>query len=60
MKKINSRQRSYLLSKAHHLEPSVYIGKNGLNDKVTHSINLALDANELIKIKFSNWLVKLG
>ena len=52
MKKLNSSQRSYLKSQAHHLEPVVHIGKNGLTDGTIHSINTALSAKELIKIKF--------
>ena len=52
MKKINSSQRSYLKSQAHHLDPVVIIGKNGLNNGALHSINNALSNQELIKIKF--------
>ena len=60
MKNLNSSQRSYLKGQAHNLEPMVQIGKNGLTDGVIHSINAALSAKELIKIKFklfrSKWL----
>ena len=52
MKKINSSQRSYLKSQAHHLDPVVIIGKSGLNNGTLHSINIALSKLELIKIKF--------
>ena len=52
MKNLNSSQRSYLKSQAHHLEPVIYIGKNGLTDGTIHSINTALSSKELIKIKF--------
>ena len=52
MKKINSSQRSYLKSKAHHLNPVIIIGKNGLNEGTIQSINTVLSAQELIKIKF--------
>ena len=52
MKKINSHQCRYLKSKAHHLNPVIIIGKNGLNDGIIQSINNALTAQELIKIKF--------
>ena len=31
---INSKQRSKLRSLAHHIKPSVYIGKSGLTDGV--------------------------
>ena len=52
MKNLNSLQRSYLKGQAHHLEPMIYIGKNGLTDGSIQSINTALSAKELIKIKF--------
>ena len=52
MKKINSSQRSYLKSQAHHLDPVVIIGKSGLNNGTLYSINNALSKLELIKIKF--------
>ena len=52
MKNLNSSQRSYLKGQAHHLEPTIHIGKNGLTDGTIHAINTALLAKELIKIKF--------
>ena len=52
MKNITSSQRSYLKSKAHHLDPIIFIGKNGVVDGTIHSIMLSLDARELIKVKF--------
>ena len=55
MEKINSSQRSYLKSQAHHLNPVVLIGKSGLNDGAIDLINKALDKRELIKIKFRDF-----
>ena len=52
MNKLSSTQRSYLRSQAHHLEPVVLIGKNGITDVTIEAVNQALDARELIKIKF--------
>tara|TARA_B100001964_G_scaffold183203_1_gene202772 strand:- start:152 stop:460 length:309 start_codon:yes stop_codon:yes gene_type:complete len=52
MNKLKSTQRSFLRSQAHHLEPVVLIGKNGLTDGTIEAVNKALDARELIKIKF--------
>ena len=52
MNKLNSTQRSYLRSQAHHLEPLVLIGKNGVTDGTIEAVNKALNARELIKIKF--------
>lgn len=44
-------QRRYLKSLAHHLNPVVMIGSNGLTDSVVREIALNLDAHELIKIR---------
>ena len=51
---LTSSQRKYLRSLAHHLKPSVYIGKSDLTDGVINSIDNSLAAHELIKIKFHN------
>jgi RNA-binding protein len=45
-------QRTFLKGLAHALEPVVYIGQNGITEAVERSINEALDAHELIKLKF--------
>ncbi|MBL4818126.1 MAG: YhbY family RNA-binding protein [Deltaproteobacteria bacterium] len=41
-----------LKAQAHHLKPIVQIGKNGLTESVLKEIDAALEAHELIKIKF--------
>ena len=55
MKKLNSSQRSFLRSQAHHLESIVLIGKNGLSDGSIKMINKVLNAHELVKIKFRDY-----
>ena len=55
MNKLSSTQRSYLLSQAHHLEPVVLIGKNGITEGTIESVNKVLDTRELIKIKFREY-----
>ena len=52
MNNLSSTQRSFLRSQAHHLEPVVLIGKNGVSVGTIESVNKALEARELIKIKF--------
>ena len=52
MNKLSSTQRSFLRSQAHHLESVVLIGKNGVSIGTIEAVNKALDARELIKIKF--------
>ena len=52
MNNLSSSERKYLRNQAHHLEPVVLIGKNGIKDGTIESINRVLEARELIKIKF--------
>lgn len=44
-------QRRHLKSLAHHLNPVVMIGNNGLTDAVIREVAVSLDAHELIKIR---------
>lgn len=48
---ITSRQRSYLKSLAHELNPTVYIGKQGLTDNIINEIEVGLYTRELVKVK---------
>ena len=52
MNTLNAKQKKRLKSLAHHLKPVVYIGKNGLSEKLIEAIDKALDDHELIKVKF--------
>lgn len=52
MNNLSSAQRSYLRSQAHHIEPVVLIGKQGITDGAIKSIDRVLESRELIKIKF--------
>ncbi|HEX5692291.1 MAG TPA: ribosome assembly RNA-binding protein YhbY [Roseiflexaceae bacterium] len=55
MRRLNQNQRAWLRSKAHHLQPVVQVGKNGLTEQVQYMVEQALDAHELIKIKFMDF-----
>ncbi len=55
MNNLSSSQRSFLRSQAHHLEPVVLIGKNGVTDGTIEAVNKALETRELIKIKFREY-----
>jgi|TARA_B100000809_G_C14949863_1_gene463481 RNA-binding protein len=47
----NKIQKKTLRQAAHHLDPAVWIGKNGITENVIKEITHALDHHELIKIK---------
>tara|TARA_B100001250_G_scaffold277349_1_gene239818 strand:- start:7119 stop:7415 length:297 start_codon:yes stop_codon:yes gene_type:complete len=55
MNKLTSANRKYLRALAHHIDPVVLIGKNGISDGVINSIEIALNSKELIKIKFRDF-----
>ncbi len=48
---ITSKQRSFLRSLAHELEPTVYIGKSGITDNVVKEMETGLEYRELVKVK---------
>jgi RNA-binding protein len=50
---LNSSQKKYLKGLAHSLKPIVYIGQKGLNEGVSRSVEEALLAHELFKMKFN-------
>ena len=53
MEPLKGSQRRYLKSQAHHLDPVVFVGKRGLTDDLVAAVDQALEAHELIKIKFN-------
>ena len=48
---LSGKQRRYLRSLGHALNPVVHIGRGGLTDEVVAAIASALETHELIKIK---------
>lgn len=52
MQPLTKRQRAFLRRQAHHLNPVVQIGKQGVTAQVQTVIDRALEAHELIKVKF--------
>lgn len=48
---ITSKQRSFLRSLAHELEPTVYIGKSGITDNIVQEMETGLEYRELVKVK---------
>jgi RNA-binding protein len=49
--KLNGRQKKYLRGLGHHVDPTVYVGKEGLTANVNQSVLDALRTRELIKVK---------
>ncbi|GIN71005.1 putative RNA-binding protein YqeI [Bacillus sp. J14TS2] len=47
---LTGKQKRYLRSTAHHLQPIFQVGKGGVNDNMIKQIKEALEARELIKI----------
>ncbi|MCH1625010.1 ribosome assembly RNA-binding protein YhbY [Ferdinandcohnia quinoae] len=47
---LTGKQKRFLRSKAHHLDPIFQVGKGGVNDNMIKQISDALEARELIKI----------
>jgi len=52
MEQLKGSAKKYLRSLAHHLKPVVMVGKNGVSEHLTGSVDAALNDHELIKIKF--------
>lgn len=53
MIELTSGQRKYLRGQAHHLEPVVLVGKHGITEQLVTSTRQALEARELIKVRFN-------
>jgi len=47
---LTTKQKSFLRSKAHNLDPIFKVGKGGVNDNMIKQIADALEARELIKV----------
>jgi RNA-binding protein len=56
MPDLSSAQRAYLRKLAHDLRPLVQIGKNGLTEGTITSVEQNLEAHELVKIKFLDYV----
>lgn len=51
---LTGKQKRYLRSLAHHLDPIFQVGKGGVNDNMIKQINEALEKRELIKVTVLN------
>ena len=57
-KELKGSQRKYLRGLAHNLKPSAYVGQKGITEGLIEEINIALEASELIKVKFVDFKEK--
>ncbi len=48
---ITPRQRAHLKSLAHHLNPVVFVGKEGITDQTVRSLEEAFNTRELLKVR---------
>ncbi|OOF41163.1 RNA-binding protein [Rodentibacter trehalosifermentans] len=53
MTTLSTKQKQFLKALAHHLNPVVMLGGNGLTEGVLAEIENALDHHELIKVKIA-------
>lgn len=54
MHMLTGKQKRYLRSLAHHLDPIFQVGKGGINDHLIRHIEEAVEARELIKVSVLN------
>jgi RNA-binding protein len=52
METLRGAARTYLRGLAHHLKPVAFVGKSGLTPQFLDSVDQALEAHELIKVRF--------
>ena len=55
MKELKGSQKKYLRGLAHNLNPSAFVGQKGLTEALIEEIDNALEAAELIKVKFNDF-----
>ena len=58
MKALKGSQRKFLRGLAHKLNPAAYVGQKGITPTLLDEIDQALNASELIKIKFNEFKEK--
>lgn len=58
MKELKGSQKKYLRGLAHNLNPAAVVGQKGVTESLIAEIDLALEASELIKVKFNEFKEK--
>jgi RNA-binding protein len=58
VKELKGSQKKYLRGLAHNLNPAAVVGRNGVTETLIREIDQALEAGELIKVKFNDFKEK--
>lgn len=58
MKDLKGSQKKYLRGLAHNLNPAAFVGQKGITETLIEEIDKALEASELIKVKFNDFKEK--
>jgi len=58
LKELKGSQKKYLRGLAHNLNPSAFVGQKGITGTLIEEIDQALEATELIKVKFIDYKEK--
>ena len=58
LKELKGSQKKYLRGLAHNLNPSAFVGQKGITETLIKEIDQALEATELIKVKFNDYKEK--
>src|SRR5688500_10176260 len=51
---MKGKERAALRAEAHHLDPTVHVGQQGMSPSLIDSLNDALRTRELVKVKLGN------
>ena len=52
---LTTKQKKYLRGLAHTLTPVAYVGQKGVTDNLVAEVETALNAHELVKIRFNDY-----
>ena len=56
MLELNAKQRAFLKTHAHDLEPKLQIGKNGVSETFVKELDVALERDEVVKLKVGKFV----
>lgn len=59
-RRLSKAGRRVLMQHGHKLDPVIMVGKNGLTEELLQACEAALDAHELIKVRFQSFKGECG